>query len=117
MGVSRSDALVERASQRLRKLSNAAARRGGMAQKLARPLGEDAAFLRKLKPTLVKARIKGELPTDGAPQAADASPPTAAPQPKPGRGANPFAVIGAAAGAGLALAKLIDWRGHAHPRR
>jgi hypothetical protein len=30
---------------------------------------------------------------------------------------NPFAVIGAAFAAGTLLAKIIDWRGHAHPRR
>ncbi|MEO5577233.1 MAG: hypothetical protein ABIR67_14920 [Gaiellaceae bacterium] len=32
-------------------------------------------------------------------------------------GPNPFVVAGAAFGAGTLLAKLIDWRGHAHPRR
>jgi hypothetical protein len=36
---------------------------------------------------------------------------------KSGRGANPFLVAGAAFAAGTVLAKLIDWRGHAHPRR
>lgn len=30
---------------------------------------------------------------------------------------NPFLVAGAAFGAGTLLAKLIDWRSHAHPRR
>ena len=33
------------------------------------------------------------------------------------RGPNPFLVAGAAFAAGTVLAKLIDWRGHAHPRR
>jgi hypothetical protein len=33
------------------------------------------------------------------------------------RGPNPFVVAGAAFGVGTLLAKLIDWRGHAHPRR
>ena len=32
-------------------------------------------------------------------------------------GPNPFVVAGAAFGVGTLLAKLIDWRGHAHPRR
>jgi hypothetical protein len=32
-------------------------------------------------------------------------------------GPNPVVVVGAAALAGVLLAKLIDWRGHAHPRR
>jgi hypothetical protein len=33
------------------------------------------------------------------------------------RGPNPLVIVGAAFGAGSLLAKLIDWRGHAHPRR
>jgi hypothetical protein len=32
-------------------------------------------------------------------------------------GPNPFVVAGAAFGVGTLIAKLIDWRGHAHPRR
>jgi hypothetical protein len=30
---------------------------------------------------------------------------------------SPFAVVALALAAGVALAKWIDWRGHAHPRR
>ena len=33
-----------------------------------------------------------------------------------GGGPNPFLVIGVALVAGIVLAKVIDWRGHAHPR-
>jgi hypothetical protein len=33
------------------------------------------------------------------------------------KGPNPFAVAGAAFVVGSVLAKLIDWRSHAHPRR
>jgi hypothetical protein len=29
---------------------------------------------------------------------------------------NPFVVVAAAAAAGVLLAKVLDWRGHAHPR-
>jgi hypothetical protein len=32
-------------------------------------------------------------------------------------GPNPFVIAGAAFGIGALLAKLIDWRSHAHPRR
>jgi hypothetical protein len=68
-----------------------------------------------MKPTLIKARIKGNAPTDEKPDPVAA--PAVASKPEKTRGGpNPFAVIGGAAGAGLALAKLIDWRGHAHPR-
>ncbi len=116
MSATKSDATVERGARRLHELSEAAARRGGMAGKLAQPLAEDAAFLRKLKPSLIKARIKGDAPTNEKPQ------PVIAPRPARQRksgargGPNPLAVIGGAAAAGLTAAKLIDWRGHAHPR-
>lgn len=33
------------------------------------------------------------------------------------RGASPFLVAGVAFAAGTVLAKLVDWRGHAHPKR
>lgn len=36
---------------------------------------------------------------------------------RPKSGPNPFVIAGAAFGVGTLLAKLIDWRGHAHPRR
>jgi hypothetical protein len=38
-------------------------------------------------------------------------------RPRAKSGPNPFVVAGAAFGIGSVLAKLIDWRSHAHPRR
>ena len=111
------DALLDRSADRLRGLSESAARRGGVARKLARPLAEDAVFVRKLKPSLIKARAKGAAPTNGAPS--DFVPPLPAeetPKAGAGGGPNPFAVIGGAAAAGFFAAKVVDWRGHAHPR-
>jgi hypothetical protein len=32
------------------------------------------------------------------------------------RGPNPFVVVGAALALGVFLAKVLDWRSHAHPR-
>jgi len=110
----RSDQVVERAGDGLQRLSEKAAARGGVTAKLAQPLAEDAVFVRKLKPSLIRARMRGELPVDGKPAPVQA--PAPAQRPARSGGPNPFAVIGAAAGAGLAVAKLIDWRGHAHPR-
>ena len=110
------DALVDRGADGLRRLSERAARRGGAASKLAQPLAEDSVFLRKLKPSLMKARARGAAPANGTPP--DVVPPLP-PQEKKrggGGGANPFAVIGGAAAAGFAAAKVLDWRGHAHPR-
>jgi hypothetical protein len=117
VGTTKSDAMVERGAQRLHALSEAAARRGGLAGKLAQPLAEDAAFLRKLKPSLIKARMKGEAPTSEKPQPVAGPTPARRDTSGADGGPNPAAVIAGAAAAGLALAKVIDWRGHAHPRR
>ena len=68
-------------------------------------------------------RAKGELPKDAEPGAPAPTRPQApsGPQhparPAPRKRPNPFVVAGAAFGAGSLLAKLIDWRSHAHPRR
>jgi len=117
----KADLVVEHAADRLRELSDRAAAEGGMAAKLALPLAEDAAFLRKLKPSLIAARIKGEAPTN---QLAGSGTPTAPSRPqlpkrpkkKRGGGPNPFLIVGAALLTGIVVAKVIDWRGHAHPR-
>ena len=120
------DLLVERGAARLEDLSRKAAANGGFAAKLADDLAEDAVFLRKLKPSLIKARAKGRAPIaraeDREPEAPSA-PQITAPRRKPkakkrrrSGGPNPFLVAGVALAAGIALAKVIDWRGHAHPR-
>jgi hypothetical protein len=118
------DQKVERAANKLQQLANQMAGEGGVKAKLAEPLAEDADFIRKLKPSLIKARAKGEAPTNQEPGKAPLSP--TSPQlgrkrPKKkkksgGGGPNPFLVIGVALVAGIALAKWVDWRGHAHPR-
>ncbi|HET7855297.1 MAG TPA: hypothetical protein VFL41_02460 [Gaiellaceae bacterium] len=116
--MSKADLLVDRAADRIQELANRAAAEGGLKAKLADELADDAAFLRKLKPSLIRARIKGRAPTNQKPGAGTIAP--SAPQlgkPKPrGGGPSPFLVIGAALAAGVLLAKVIDWRSHAHPR-
>ena len=117
------DKAVESGADKLEDLSQKAAAKGGVAGKVADELAEDAAFLRKLKPSLIVKRAKGELPKDQEPSSATATRPAApsglqhARRKQGGRGPNPFAVAGAAFGVGTLLAKLIDWRSHAHPRR
>ena len=73
-----------------------------------------------MKPSLIRARIKGEAPTNLSPAHGTVAPtsPQLGERPKPpGEGGpNPFVVIGVALVAGIVLAKIIDWRGHAHPR-
>jgi hypothetical protein len=130
--MSKADLLMERGADRLEGLSRKAAAKGGFAAKFADELAEDAAFLRRLKPSLIKARAKARAPvvraTDREPQSprepqAPSAPQIASPRRKPklkwrggGGGLNPFIVAGAALVAGIAIAKVIDWRGHGHPR-
>ena len=117
--MTKADLLVDRAAARLQEIANKAAAEGGVAAKLAQPLADDAAFLRKLKPSLILARAKGEAPTDGKPAHGAVAPsgPQLGKRPKPrGGGPNPFLVVGIALVTGIVLAKLIDWRGHGHPR-
>ena len=117
--MTKGDQLIDRAADRLRVVADRAAAQAGLTAKLAQPLAEDAAFLRKLKPSLIAARAKGQAPTNmpagsGAPVAPTR--PQLGPRPRKREGPNPFLVVGAALVAGIVLAKVIDWRGHAHPR-
>jgi hypothetical protein len=122
--VNRADQLVDRAADRLRELADRASTQGGIAAKLADELAEDAAFIRRLKPSKIVARAKGEAPTDlpaGSSTAFAETSPRLPPRPKKtakktGGGPNPLVIVGAALVAGIVIAKLIDWRGHGHPR-
>jgi hypothetical protein len=125
--VTKADLVVERGAQRLQHLADKAAARGdGVGEWLAEELRNDATFLRKLKPSLIKARAKGQAAKSSAPEAAP--PPSAPSSPQLGKrpkkkrrkggkgGPPPIAIVGAAFVAGIVLAKVIDWRGHGHPR-
>jgi hypothetical protein len=127
--MSKGDLLVERGARWLQGQADRAAARGdGIGEWLSDELRNDAAFLRKLKPSLVAARAKGAA-SNGAPaepnEPPPPPPPPAARQPKPkakkkpgrsGGGPPALAIVGAALVAGIVLAKVVDWRGHAHPR-
>jgi len=90
--------------------------------KVGEALAEDPDFLRKLKPSLIAARAKGELPTDEPAGSAPSAPSgPQLPRPKKAKakkrgGLSPWLVIGAAVAVGYVAAKMIDWRAHAHPR-
>jgi hypothetical protein len=120
MTMTKADRVIDRAASRLQQFADRAAAEGGVTAKLAQPLADDAAFLRKLKPSLMVKRAKGEAPTNQKPgedTVVPAGPQLGKrPKPKRGGGPNPWAVIGAALVTGIVLAKVIDWRGHAHPR-
>jgi len=112
---------LDSVADKLRSKSQQLAGQGGIKDKLSAELADDADFIRNLKPELIKKRVKGEAPTARAPT--DVKPPApSGPQlgrrPKPPRagGPNPYVVVGAALVLGVALAKWLDWRGHAHPR-
>ncbi len=116
--MTKGDAVMERGARKLQRLANRAASKGGPAAKLAEPLAEDAGLLRRMKPSLIVARIKGDAPTDLEPGQAVVAPtsPQLGKRRRKRGGPNPFLVLGAAFAVGVAAAKLIDWRGHAHPR-
>lgn len=117
--MTKADQLVDRAAARLQELADKAGAEGGVASKFAQPLADDAAFLRKLKPSLIVARVKGEAPTNQKPTHGSVAPsgPQLGRRPKKTAGGlNPFVVVGVAFAAGIVLAKIIDWRGDAHPR-
>jgi hypothetical protein len=127
--MSTGDQRVDKAADKLQSIADRMASEGGVKSKLAQPLADDAEFLRKLKPSLIKARAKGQAPTNQRPGSGAVAPTgpqlgnRPAPKPKSNSskgkrtgGPNPWLVAGVALAAGIALAKWIDWRGHAHPR-
>jgi hypothetical protein len=121
--MSKGDLLVERGAERLQAFADRAAARGdGVGEWLSEELRNDAAFLRKLKPSLVKARAKGNAPANPEPPPAPSGPQLGSrpkskkKRKKGGKAPAPLLVVGAALVAGIVLAKVIDWRGHAHPR-
>lgn len=129
--MSRVDEALDAAADRLEAFVRDAERQGGLKAKVGAAFAEDPDFLRRIKPHLVAARARGR----SAPPPRASTPPPApsataasngnAPEPEPepavprrprGGGPNPWLVIGAAFAVGLIAAKVIDWRGHAHPR-
>ena len=118
------DQTVDSAADKLAAFVKDAQRGGGVKAKIGAALAEDPEFIRKLKPSLIKARAKGEAPIDEPPGAngdAPAEPAVQPQRPRPSRGTrrrgvSPWLVVGAAFVGGYVLAKTIDWRSHAHPR-
>jgi hypothetical protein len=103
----KADQAVDRGADKLEELAGRTAGKSGVKAKLSVELADDAAFLRKLKPSLMVKRAKGEAPAG----------PQLGGRPKTKRrGPSPWAVLGGAIVGGYFLAKVVDWRGHAHPR-
>ena len=119
--MTKADQAVESAADRLARFVREAQASGGVKAKVGNALADDPAFIRKLKPSLIKARATGKAPTDmpaGGPRSAPSGPQLTRRKPKGRRGGpSPWLVVGAALAGGYLLAKAIDWRAHAHPRR
>jgi hypothetical protein len=116
--MTKADQAFETAADKLDAFVRDARRQGGVKAKVGDALAEDPEFLRKLKPSLVKARAKGEPvnePERKPQPPAEPAPVSRGPK-RSGGGPNPWLIIGVALAAGYVLAKFVDWRGHAHPR-
>jgi hypothetical protein len=117
----KADQVVDRGADKLDELAERAAADDGVKAKLSDELAGDAEFLRKLKPSLMVKRAKGEAPTNEKPGEQRSAPagPQLGTRSKPSskrKGPSPWAVLGGAIVGGYFLAKVVDWRGHAHPR-
>jgi hypothetical protein len=114
------DEKLDKAGDALESKADTLAPQGGLKARLAAELADDADFLRKLKPSLIKARAQGRAPKNAKP--GKTRPVPTGPQlgertkTKKSGGPNPWLVLGAALAAGIGIAKALDWRGHAHPR-
>jgi hypothetical protein len=114
----KADHAVDTAAEKLGTFVDEGHRAGGVKAKVADALAEDPDFLRKLKPSLIAARAKGNVPDEDRPNA-PSGPQLDRTKPKATKkrgGLNPFVVAAAALALGYGIAKVIDWRGHAHPR-
>ena len=115
----RGDQAVDTAADKLDAFVREARASGGVKAKLGDAMAGDPAFLRRLKPSLVAARARGQAPPAAPPAdapAAPSGPQLARPARRRSGGTSPWLVVGAAFAVGYTLAKLVDWRGHAHPR-
>lgn len=107
--MSKADLAFERAADKLDELAAGAAEKGGIAEKAAPALADDADFLRTMEPSKVAERVRG----GGSPEGARRPPRTRA----GGRSrVSAVAPAGAAFVLGVLIAKLIDWRSYAEPR-
>jgi hypothetical protein len=122
--MSAADQKFDQAADKVQEFANRMAGEEGPKSKLADPLAEDADLIRRMKPSMIKARMKGEAPTDQkpaetatiAPAAPRPAGPAATKQKGERKGPNPWMIVGVALAAGIVLARFIEWRGHGYPR-
>ena len=117
--MSKVDEIVDRGADKLQQAAERTAGQPGYKAKVSEELADGAAFVRKLKPSLMVARAKGEAPTNQRPGEGVVMPLASAPEEPTKvrrRGLSPWLIVGAALALGILVAKIIDWRGYAHPR-
>ena len=105
--MTKADQAVDAAADKVALFVRDARTAGGIKAKLGDALADDPAFIRKLKPSLIKARAHGR---SGAPQA-PSGPQLERPKPKKAQrrgGPSPWLVLGTAFAVGYALAKDVD---------
>jgi hypothetical protein len=110
--VSKADDIIERSADKLEHKAEELAHEDGLKVKLAHELADDAAFLRKLKPSKIAARARGGRPKEKLATRL----PEPGQKPAAGSGPNPLVLAAVAFAVGILVAKAIDWRSHAHPR-
>ena len=116
--MTKADQAVDTAADKVASFVRDARAAGGIKGRLGDAFADDPEFIRKLKPSLIRARAKGRGAAEPAPPA-PSGPQVERPKPPKAKrrgGPSPWLVVGAAFAAGYVLAKTIDWRGHAHPR-
>jgi hypothetical protein len=119
--MTRGDQLIERAAGKLDAFARRSAGATGIKGKLSGPLADDAELLRGMRPSHIAARLRGRAGGEVTRASAVTEPLSPVP-PEPPRKKQPRSgppAIALAAGAfalGIVIAKVIDWRGHAHPR-
>jgi hypothetical protein len=120
--MTKGDQLVERAANRLGSFARESAGETGLKGKLAEPLADDAELLRGMRPSRIAARLRGRPDDAALPSSAKEKPPAPLPSEHPRKKKSPrrgppaiVLAVGAFA-LGLVIAKVVDWRGHAHPR-
>jgi len=116
--MTKADQAVDAAADRVATFVRDARSAGGIRGKVGNALADDPEFIRKLKPSLIKARAKEARAIEpaGGVRHAPSGPQVERPRAKRRGGPSPWLVVGAAFAAGYLLAKTIDWRGHSHPR-
>jgi hypothetical protein len=115
--MNRADNAFERAAGKLDELAAETEEKGGVAAKLAPALADDADFLRTMEPSKVAQRVRGGRPSETASKSRH-TPSTKGSRRSAGAGRlAALAPAGAAFALGVLVAKLIDWRSYAEPRR